>query len=170
MPFTAISNAAIAVGKAIKQELWQLVKDNFDDHESRLGDLETAGSLIQIFDETVYSASASSSLTGLLYYRAKQAIKIVRVQVQIFEKGSISSGTVSIDCKKASTLGASFSTILTTQASVNFALDPDYTSDDAVINSSLNSLAIDEFIRIDVTSLPTTPLTKMRIIVYGEIE
>lgn len=170
MAFTSISSAIISVGRAIRKELWQLTKDNFDDHESRLGSLETAGSLIQIFDETVYSASASSSLTGLLYYRAKQAIKIVRVQVQIFEKGSITSGTLSLDCKKGSTLGASFATILTTQASIAFATDPDYTSDDAVINSSLNSLAIDEFIRIDVTSLPTIPLTKMRIIVYGEIE
>lgn len=170
MAFTAISNSAIAVGKAIKKELWDLVKGNFDDHESRLLDVETAGSLIPVFDETIYSAVEASTLTGVLYFRAKQAMKVVRVQVQIFEKGSISSGTLSIDCKKAATLGAAFSTILTTQASVDFSTDPDFTSDDAVINSSLNSLAIDEYIKIDVTSLPATPLAKMRVVVYGEIE
>ncbi len=169
MAFTSISSTLIAIGKAVKRELWLTTKNNFDDHESRLLDLETAGSLIQIFDVTVLGADAAT-LTGLELYRAKQAIKIVRVQVQIFEKGSISSGTLSIDCKKSSTLGGSFSTILTTQGSINFATDPDYTSDDAVINSSLNSLAIDEFIRIDVTSLPATPLGRFRFIAYGEIE
>lgn len=170
MAFTSISSTLIAVGRAIKRELWLTTKNNFDDHESRIAALETAGSIIQVFDETIYSAAKASTLTGLLFFKAKQAMKIVRVQVQIFEKGSISSGTVSIDCKKASTLGGTFSSILTTQASINFATDPDYTSDDAVINSSLNSLAIDEFIKIDVTSLPTVPLKKMRVVVYGEIE
>lgn len=171
MAFTSISSTLIAVGKAIKRELWLTTKDNFDDHEARLLDIETAGSLIPIWDETIYSTSSAASLTGMLFFRAKQTMKVVRVQVQIFTKGSISSGSVTLDVKKSSSLNpAGFATILTTTASVNFATDPDYTSDDAVINSGLNSLAIDDYIRADITALPTTPVGKIRVIVYGEIE
>ena len=171
MAYSSISSLAIAVGKAIKKELWDLIKGNFDDHESRLTAVETAGSLIPIFDETVYSATAAASLTAVLFFQAKQAMKVVRVRVQIFDKGSISSGTLEIDCKKSTSLNpAGFATILTTLPSINFATAANYDSDDAVINSSLNTLAIDQYIRIDVTALPTTPLSKFRVIVYGEID
>jgi hypothetical protein len=170
MAYSTISSALIAVGKAIKRELWLKTKDNFDDHESRIASLETAGSLIPIFDETIYSRSSASGYTGLLYYQAKQAIKVTKVLVQIYAKGSISSGTIEIDAKKAASLGASFSTIMTTKPSINFATASDYDFDDGAINASLNSLAVDDYLRIDVTTLPTTPLGKFIIIVYGEIE
>lgn len=171
MAFTSISSALITVGKAITRNLWLTTKDNFDDHETRIAGLETAGSIIPVFDETIYVTSRAASLTGMLFFKAKQAMKIVKVQVQIFDKGAISSGTVSLDLKKGATLTpGAFATILTTQASVNFATDPDYTANDAVINASLNSLAIDQYVRADFTSLPTIPLGKCRVIVYGEID
>lgn len=173
MAFTSFSAAALAVGKSLKKELWDLVKSNFDDHESRILSVEVASSLITIFDETVYNGSSNAaSFTNLLLYKATVPITITRVQLQIFEKGAITSGLLTLDCKKSSTLNqAGFATILTTQASIDFATDPDFTEDNAVINGALNDLAVDDFLKVDITGLPSAaiPLSQFRIVVYGDI-
>ena len=169
MAFTTIPSALIQVGKAIKKSLWQYTKDNFDDLDSRLTSVENTSSLIEIMDETFYSATTAATLTGLYFYRAKQATRITKVQVQIFEKGVITTGLLTVDLKKSSTLGGTFSTILTTPPTVDFSTDPDYTSEDAVINNLLNDLVTNDFLRLDVTALPSTPLSKFRLIVTGEL-
>ncbi len=170
MAFTSISSTLINVGKAVKRELWLLTKNNFDDHEERISGLETAGSLIEVFDQTVYNASVAATLTGVLFFQAKQSMRITKVQVQIFTKGSISSGSVEIDLKKSSSLGGSYSSIMTTKPILNFATASDYDSDDGTINASLASLDVDDFVRLDFTTLPTVPLQKCRVVVYGEID
>jgi hypothetical protein len=169
MAFTSISSALIQVGKAIKKELWQITKDNFDDLDSRVASLEVTGSLVQIIDETFYSATTAATLTGLYFYKIKQNTRITRVEVQIFAKGSISSGSVTIDLKKAATLGGTYTSIMTTLPTINFASAPDYSSNSGAINGTLNDLVTDEFIRVDFTSLPSTPLAKVRVIVTGEL-
>ena len=40
MAFITIPSSAIEVGRAIKKSLFTLIKDNFDDHESRLNLVE----------------------------------------------------------------------------------------------------------------------------------
>lgn len=169
MPFSAISSAAVQVGKAITAGLFGKVRTNLDDHEARLAALETSSSLVPIFDETVYNVSAAASLTGVIFHKVTVAVRITKVQVQIFEKGSIVSGLLTVDAKKAATLGAVFSSILTAGASLNYATAANYDSADATINSSLNSLSVNQFLRIDVTALPTVPVGKFRILVYGEL-
>jgi hypothetical protein len=170
MAFISIPSSLIQVGKAVKKSLFQLTKDNFDDLESRLSAVEVTGTFVEIADETVYSATTAATLTGVLFYKAKQNVRVTKVQIQIFEKGSISSGLLTVDLKKNSTLNpVGFASILTTQASINFASDPDFTADDAVINSVLNDLSVGDFLRVDVTALPATPLSKFRIIVSGEL-
>lgn len=169
MAFTTIPSALIQVGKAIKKSLWQYTKDNFDDLDARVAAIEVTSSLVEIIDETFYSATTAASLTGLYFYRAKQATRITKVQIQIFDKGVISSGSLTVDLKKSATLGGTFSTILTTLPTVDFAVDPSFTSDDATINNALNDLVVNDFIRVDVTALPSTPLSKFRVIVTGEL-
>jgi hypothetical protein len=169
MAFITIPSAWIQVGKAIKKSLWQYTKDNFDDLDSRVGSLEVTGSFIEIIDETIYSATTASTLTGVYFYKVKQNTRITKVQVQIFTKGSISSGSVTIDLKKASSLGGTFSSIMTTLPTINFASASDYDSNDGVINGVLNDLVTGDFIRVDFTSLPSTPLAKCRVIVTGEL-
>lgn len=170
MAFTSIPSALIQVGKAIRKSLFQYTKDNFDDHESRLAAVEVNTSFVEMCDETIYSATTAATLTGVFFYKAKQATRVTKVQVQIFEKGAISSGILSIDAKKSTSLDpVGFASILTTQPTINFASDPDYYSEDGVISSVLNDMAVGDFLRIDVTSLPATPLSKFRIIVTGEL-
>lgn len=50
MAFTAITNEEIEVGKPVKKSLLRKVKDNLDDHETRINSVETFGNLIEIID------------------------------------------------------------------------------------------------------------------------
>jgi hypothetical protein len=169
MAFSTISSALIQVGKAIKKELFQTIKDDLDDLDSRTAALEVTGSFIEIIDETIYSATTAATLTGVYFYKVKQNTRITKVEVQIFDKGSISSGSVTIDLKKASTLGGTFTSIMTTLPTINFATASNYDSNSGVINAVLNDLVTNEFIRVDFTALPSTPLPKCRVIVTGEL-
>lgn len=170
MAYTTISSAAIQVGKAIKKNLWDLVRSNFEDHEARIAAVETIGTVVEIIDETVYSATASASLTGLFFYKAKQNIRVTKLEIQIYEKGSISSGSLTVDVKKSSSLNPiGFSSIMTTPATINFATAINYDLNAGVINSTLNDVAVNEYLRLDVTALPSTPLSKFRVLVIGEL-
>jgi len=170
MAFVSIPTALIQVGKAIKKSLWQYTKDNFDDLDSRLSAVEVAAVFTEIIDETIYSATTASTLTGVYFYKVKQNTRITKVQIQIYDKGSIVTGSLTVDVKKNNTLNpVGFASILTTLPTIDFAVDADYASNDGVISSVLNDLVTDEFIRVDVTALPSTPLSKFRVIVTGEL-
>jgi hypothetical protein len=170
MAYTSISSAAIQVGKAIKKNLWELVKSNLDDHESRISAVETIGTVLDIIDETFYSATAAASLTGMYFYKAKQGIRITKLEIQIYEKGAIASGSLTVDLKKSSSLNpVGFASIMTTQATIDFSTANDFDLNAGVINSTLNELAVNEYLRLDVTALPTTPISKFRVLVIGEL-
>lgn len=169
MAFTTISSAIIQVGKAIKKELFQAIKDSLDDLDSRTAALEVTGSFIEIIDQTIYSATTAAALTGLLFYKVKQNTRVTKVEVQIYEKGAISSGSVTIDLKKATTLGGTFTSVMTVLPTINFASASDYAANSGTINAVLNDLVTGEFLRLDFTALPSTPLSKCRVIVTGEL-
>jgi hypothetical protein len=170
LAYTSISSLAIQVGKAIKKNLFDLIKQDLDDHESRISAVETIGTVLDIIDETFYSATTAATLTGMYFYKAKQSLRITKVEIQIYETGSISSGSLTVDLKKSSTLDpVGFSSIMTTQATINFATASDYDLNAGVINSTLNELSVNEYLRLDVTALPSTPLSKFRALVIGEL-
>lgn len=50
MAFTTIASAAIEVGKAIKKSLLTQIKDNFDDHETRIDGLEGSVNKIPVME------------------------------------------------------------------------------------------------------------------------
>lgn len=171
MAFTSISNLAIAVGQAIKKELFQLVKDNFDDHESRINQIETNNSKISIWEHLIINASSFSTATGMNYYEATSSFTVTSAQIRIFEKGSL-TGTFEIDIKKSVTDldGTSFVSIFTTRPSIAFASANDY---DASTNQVFDVGQIDispgDYLRFDITSMPSGGvMSKFLLNVYGE--
>jgi hypothetical protein len=160
----------INVGKAIKKELFSLIKDNLDDHESRITSLALGASPVEVFNFPVFNASSSASFTGLAYFTASAAFTVSSVQIQIWDKGLITSGTLSIDIQKGtSTNGTTFNSILTTQPIINFASDADYVVKYGALDVTQQSVAQGDILRLDVTSLPTIPLGKFKVLVYGNI-
>lgn len=171
MAFTSIVSSTIAVGKAIKKELWDIVKGNFDDHESRLNLVETNATKVNVFKFDFRNAASFSALTGAYYFEADQDFTITDGYIRIFETGSL-TGDLEIDVKKSTTDldGASFTTIFTTKPSVDFDTAADYSaSTNQVFDPGQVSIQAGDFLRVDITAMPTGGvLGKFLFTVYGE--
>jgi hypothetical protein len=171
MAFSSISSLAIAVGSAIKRELWLKVKDNFDDLDSRVNSLETSTSKVPVMKFDVRNAVSFSTLTGMYYWEADDNFTITSGFVRIFEKGSL-TGTLEIDIKKSTTDldGPSFSSIFTTKPSINFATAANYdASTNQVFDPTKINISQGDFLRLDITQTPSNGvISKFLITLYGE--
>jgi hypothetical protein len=171
MAFSSISSAVIAVGQAIKAELWGKVKDNFDDHETRINAIESTTSKIPIIKFYVLNASSFSTATGLFYWESNDTFTITSAYVQIFEKGSL-SGTFEVDIEKSTTdlNSTSFTSIFTTKPSITFASVADYAkSTNQVFDPTKISMVPGNYLRFDITQTPASGvMSKFLITVYGE--
>lgn len=171
MAFSTISSAVIAAGQAIKAELWGKVKDNFDDHETRINLIESSSSKLEIIKFYALNASDFSTATGLFYWESNDTFTITSAYVQIFEKGTL-TGTFEVDIKKSTTdlNSTSFTTIFTTKPSITFASVADYAkSTNQVFDPTKVSIVAGNYLRFDITQMPTTSvMSKFLITVYGE--
>jgi hypothetical protein len=170
MAYTPIPESSIQVGKALKKELFQAVRDSLIDHESRINSLALGAAPIEVFNFPILNASSAGSLTGLTYYRALSGFSVTTVQVEIFDKGIVTSGTLSIDVKKGTSLdGATFESILTSQPAIDFSTAADYDIATGVLDVTKQSVLAGEVLRLDITNLPAIPLGKFRVLVFGQI-
>jgi hypothetical protein len=166
MSYTTIPSTSIQVGKSVTKNLWDLVKGNLDDHETRITALSVSAGPVVIFDEEILNVSTALPLTNIADFRAFAGMNITKAQIQIYTKDGITTGLLEYDLKKASTLGGTYTSIFTTKPAINYATDSTYTSRDGVLNSG-QTLAIDDIIRLDITNVPTGVITRFRIMVYG---
>lgn len=171
MAFTSISSLAIAVGAAIKKELWDLVKNNMDDHETRLNLVETSAQKVDVFDLDFTNSNVFSTGTGMIYFRAKSSFTLTNAFATIFEVGS-NTGFFEFDIKKSTTDldDTSFASIFTTKPKITFATANDY---DETTNQVFDAGEIDivdgDYLRLDITQMPSTGvMSKFLITAYGE--
>jgi hypothetical protein len=170
MAYTELPLAIIAVGKAIKREIFTTIRSDLIDHETRITALSLGTAPIEVWNNTVLNASSASTMTGLDYYRAITNFTISRVEIEIFEKGIITSGVLSIDIEKGNTMDAgSMTSVLSVQPSIDFSTASDYAIATGTLNVSNQTVSAGQFLRLDVTSLPSIPLGKFRVLVYGTI-
>jgi hypothetical protein len=170
MAYTELPLAIIAVGKAIKREIFTTIRSDLIDHETRITDLSLNTAPIEIWNNTVLNASSASTMTGLDYYRAITSFTISRVEIEIFQKGLVTSGVLSIDVEKGNTMDAgSMTSVLSVQPSIDFATASDYAISTGTLNVSNQTVTAGQFLRLDVTSLPAISLGKFRVLVYGTI-
>lgn len=171
MAFSAISSAVIAVGSAIKAELWTKVKNNFDDLNSRINLVEASSSKVPVIKFMALNGSEFSTGTGLFYWESNDTLTITSAYVQIFEKGTL-TGVFEIDVKKSTTdlNSTSFTSIFTTKPSITFASALDYAkSTNQVFDATKTSIVPGNYLRLDITQMPTTSvMSKFLITVYGE--
>jgi hypothetical protein len=171
MAFTSISSLAISIGSALKKELLDLIKGNFDDHETRINNIESSSSKIPVIKFYVLNGSEFSTGTGLFYWESNDNFTITSAYVQIFEKGSL-TGTFEVDIKKSTTDldSASFTTIFTTKPSLAFASIADYEkSTNQVFDATKTSMVVGNYLRFDINQMPAGGvMSKFLITVYGE--
>lgn len=170
MTYVTISTSQIQPSKAVKTELLKKIKDNLDDHETRLALQESGGSIIEVLNCDFYNVSSAATMTGLFYHKALFPFTVTKVEVQIFEKGSISTGSIEIDVKKNTTPDdTGMTSILSVKPIIDFSSASDYDADSGTLNATYQDILEDEFLRVDVTALPTSPLGKFRIVIYGAL-
>jgi hypothetical protein len=171
MAFTSISNSIIKVGSAIKAELLAIIKNNFDDIDARINQLEVGASKVPIVKFYVLNGSSFSTATGLYYWESNDTFTITNAYVQIFENESL-TGTFEVDIKKSTTNldGPSFSSIFSTKPSINFSTAANYAkSTNQVFDGTKIQMIAGQYLRFDITQAPTSGvMSKFLITVYGE--
>lgn len=154
MAFITIPTASISAGKPTKQELFTTIKDNFDDHESRITTVEnTVSNTLPIeFNLNGLYWRYATPQTGVAKIRITVAINILAARLFIYQAGTI--GTTEIDILTKVGAGA-FTTIFTTRPSVAFGAGDHAVSTNGILTSSPLAIAANTILRLDVTSAQT---------------
>lgn len=170
MAFSSLSSSLYAVGKAVTRQLFNTLKNNQDDLNTRLTTVEAAASKVVFFDGIVQNAAVYSTLTGAIFHRVQSAIDITDCKIALYDKGGISSGTLEIDVQKASS-GNDFTSsvsVFTTKPSLDLSVAGNYTeSTNAVLSVTNKVLSEGDWLRIDISSLPSG-LQYFHIYLIGE--
>ena len=154
MAFTALSTADIQVGKPTKKELFDLIRTNFDDHETRITANEaTANNPFPIRFEVLgdYSTLTTPAL-GILYHRVNFDLTLTGAIIMIYEDGT--AGTVSTDIQMKRGAGA-FATVFSTKPSVASTGGDFSVSSNAVFSTTDIDAA--DILRLDISSAMTGP-------------
>jgi hypothetical protein len=171
MAFVAIDPNSIEVGDPLKKELFDLIRTNEIDLDSRLNQVENTAKKIPFFKFLFINAAVFTTGTGVTYYEADDDFTITDAFIRIFEKGSL-TGALEIDIKKSITDldGTSFVSIFTTRPKITMASASDYdASTNQVFNPAQISVSKGDFLRLDITEMPTSGvLSRFLISSYGE--
>lgn len=169
MSFSSLSSSLYDVGKAVTRQLFNRLKLNQDDLQSRLTTVEAAASKIVFYNENVRSAANFATASGITFYRVQSSIDVTDAKVGIFDKGGVSSGTLEIDVQKASSLDFSSSvSIFTTRPSLDMSVASNYSESTNSVLSLTNKVLVEgDYLRIDITGLPTG-LGEFQLYLIGE--
>lgn len=169
MAYSPIDLSTIKVGDPIKKELLDKIRNNFQDHEERIQIIAGGSGKISLINEDAYVLSnASGQLTGCFFVEVIQACIITEGSIQLFAKGSATSGSLTVDVKKNTTTNPSgFNTIFSTPPTLNMAVAADYSKNAGIVNPAAQALAVGDILRVDILGLPSA-LKRFRINLIGE--
>lgn len=122
MAFNTIPSSWIQIGKSLKKELFDYLKSNLDDHETRINNVEQGINKVIIFNGEIigyinhYSVSLGE-LTGIGTFKATQDLTITDIKLVLINSSnsptsSSSQGVLSIDIEKSTDNGVNWNTIL----------------------------------------------------------
>lgn len=155
MSYSPIDPLTIKVGDPITKDLLDKINANFESHETRLNASETTGGSVFIFNGDISFANFNAADPNVFYYKAATDFSISEVRGQIFNKGSITSGSLTLDVQKSTdTNDSGFNTILTSQLTFNFASDANYSEHIASINAGVSAFTAGMVLRVKVTAVP----------------
>jgi hypothetical protein len=168
MAFTPINSSSIFPGKPIKSELFTTIKDNFDDHESRISALSIGATVIELFNEEIILNDGYLP-TGIAYKESLQPCNITEIAIQLFEKAPATTGSLTIDIKKNTTTNpAGFTSVLSILPTLNMTTATNYQRTTGTINPANQTLAAGNILRFDITAVPAG-LLRFRLIVKAEL-
>jgi hypothetical protein len=127
-------------------------------------------SSLEIFNVTIENIIVKD---GILFFKAPRDVTISTISVQIFEKKGVTSGTLELDIKASSNKtpnGNLMTSIFTTKPSLDFSLSGvvDYSQTvNQALNQVTNKVAAGDFLRLDITSIPTGFHGSVHVVVHA---
>jgi hypothetical protein len=177
MAFLTIPDSWLTVGEAIKKRLPARIKDNLDDHESRLNAVEQGVNKVSIFNFEVIgylSNYTAAELIGISTYRAPQNLIITEVKIVLLNSSNTTSitssaGSLSIDLQRSTDSGATWSSVLIALPTIG---DGQYLAGAESTLVSFNTggeiLLQDELLRVSITSKKDSQ-GSFQILCYGDL-
>lgn len=150
MSFVVINTSEIASGEPVTATTLGKIKDNFDDHEERIEDLELATSTTIPINWRVNGYYCA--VTDVLKVTANGAMTITGIRILSDIAGS--AGTLEIDVLKKRGGGA-FTSVLSTLPSLGFATGNDALSSNGAVDVTQAGLIAGDILRLDITSIQT---------------
>jgi hypothetical protein len=152
MSFTTIGSSSIATGEPGTNTLWTQVKDNFDNHETRISDVESGNTTVYPPIILCFNGDYTSlnGLVGVIKTTLNFNLTVTGVRLLIDKCGS--SGTTEIDIKFKRAAGA-WTSILTTKPTVAYGAGDDAVSSNGVVNGTYDDLQAGDLLRVDITSV-----------------
>lgn len=169
MAFTTIDPNTIEIGDALRKDLFDLIKSNMDDLDSRITALGTgAGKVSLINTDIAIGSNDDGFLTGALHVEVIQNCSITEGAIQLFLKSPATSGSLTVDVKKNTTTNPSgFNSVFTSAPTLDFTTATDYQRATGTVNPATQALVVGDILRVDITGLPTG-LQKFRVVLVGE--
>lgn len=189
MAYTEIDPTALEVGKPITKSLFDNIRDNFIDHESRMDNLEQGVGKIIVADFEVVgyiSHYSASELLGIATHRAPCDYNLLEFIVTIMDSANGfdqsvppkpivtgSSGSLSLDLKKSTDGGVTYNSIMTVKPAIPAGYNGKGTSSistgcvEAVFSDT--QISQDDLLRLDVTSLKDVQGT-FHISIYATLD
>lgn len=145
MAYSAIDSTIIETGDPVTQELWEQVRANFADHETRIQAVEVAVQTFVPFEFRVRGEASLYLPTGAEYKRIFQNITLTGARLLVPAAGVSGTWELDIQYKRG---GAAFASIFSTRPSVAFGAGDYAVSSNAVL--SVTDLQVGDILRLDI--------------------
>jgi len=166
MAFGSIPSAWLDIGDPTKKELFDLIKDNFDDLDSRINSVEAAvtnETPIQFSVIGRYYIETMPFLGAGTTIRIPFDIELTSAVLHVIDDGT--AGTLDVDVKYKRG-AAAFTTIFSTRPSLTFGSGNNSIATNGAI--SITDLDAGDFIRLDIIT-PQTNNEKFNLYLTWEI-
>jgi hypothetical protein len=151
MSFTAITTGEIVSGQPVSSTTQTKIKTNFDDHETRIGSIESGSSVA--YPPLILRLGGSYMVkSNVLKTTCNFNLLVNGCRLIIDHCGQL--GTTQVDIKFKRGAG-SWTSILTTQPSLAYTAGDDSVSTNAVLNPTYSTLQAGDLIRLDITAAQT---------------
>jgi hypothetical protein len=170
MAFTSLNINDLDIGDPIKRSIMTTIKDDLDDLDSRASQIEALSNRVMVFDSPVINVNKLTSITGLSIFRSSINFTLTDAKIVVYDINGI-SGTLQVDVKKLISPSLNtYSTVFTIKPSITFPTTVNYQeSNNAVFDNSMKNIIIGDYLRLDITSLPSSIITKFHISIIGEV-
>lgn len=176
MAFVGIPADWIEAGKAIKKRLFTRIKENFDDHETRINAMEGGAAKIEVFNFEVMgyiNNYTAAELTQIGTFRATIPFTITDAVLTLMNSPSSPTSTtvgiLEIDIEKSTDSGLTWNTILSSRPQIGNGVNATGSKSGVIVFiDGEEAVAIDDMIRVNISSKKDTQ-GSFHILVYGEV-